>query len=164
LEALRSKMQAEAARLKDPHLMLNNPGKRTPLARRSREDQDRAREAYFLEHAPGLKEHHAAQERAFSQIEDEAQARYPNPTPEDIGTAEAAEAALPYRKRTEAQLRRSFEPLASHLPTEVKNKRKRFVQRHQRAWNRANPTPLTSALQRALTAEFVKTYAKTTRS
>ncbi|HZA92841.1 MAG TPA: hypothetical protein VE420_09465, partial [Gemmatimonadales bacterium] len=67
-------------------------------------------------------------------------------------------------KRTEAQLRRSFEPLASHIPKEFRNKRKRFVQKHQRAWNRANPTPLTSELQRTLTAEFVKTYAKTTRS
>jgi DNA-binding transcriptional LysR family regulator len=82
----------------------------------------------------------------------------------DIANAEAAEAALPYRKRTEAQLRRSFEPLASHIPKEVRNKRKHFVQKHQRAWNRANPTPLTSEVQRALTAEFVKTYAKTTRS
>jgi hypothetical protein len=142
--------------------MLNNPGKRTPLARRRQDDQDRAREAYFLEHAPGLKEHYAAEERVFSQIEDEAQARYPDPTPENVAAAEAAEGALPYRKRTEAQLRRSFEPLALHLPIEVKNKRKRFVQRHQRAWNRANPTPLTSALQRALTAEFMKTYAPTT--
>jgi hypothetical protein len=111
-----------------------------------------------------LKEYHAAQESAFRQIEDEAQARYPDPTPEDIAAAEAAEAALPYRKRTEAQLRRSFESLAVHLPKEVRNKRKRFVQRHQREWNKANPTPLTSDLQRALTAEFRKTYAKTTRS
>ena len=139
--------------------MLNTPAKLTPLASL---DGDRAREAYLLEHIPGLTEHHAEQERAFSQIEDEAQARYPDPTLEDIAAAEAAEAALPYRKRTEAQLRRSFEPLASYLPKEVKNKRKRFVQRHQREWNRANPTPLTSALQRALTAEFMKTYALTT--
>jgi hypothetical protein len=144
--------------------MPNNPDRRTPLASLRQEDWDRAREAYFLEHTPGLKEHHAAQERAFSQIEDEAQARYPDPTLEDIAAAEAAEAALPYRKRTEAQLRRSFEPLASHLPKEVKNKRKRFVQKHQRAWNRANPTPLTPQLQRALTMEFGKTYSKTTHS
>ena len=144
--------------------MLNNPGKRTPLASLRQEDWDRAREAYFLEHTPGLKEYYAAQKRAFSQIEDEAQARHPDPTLADIATAEAAEAALPYRKRTEAQLRRSFEPLAVHLPKEVKNKRKRFVQKHQRAWNRANPTPRTSELERALTAEFKKTYAETARS
>jgi hypothetical protein len=141
--------------------MLNNAVKRTPLASLRQEDWDRAREAYFLEHTPGLKEYDAAQQRAFSQIEDEAQARHPDPTLADIATAEAA---LPYRKRTEAQLQRSFEPLASYLPKEVKNKRKRFVQRHQRAWNKANPTPLSSEGQRALTAEFVKTYAKTTRS
>jgi hypothetical protein len=141
--------------------MLNNPIKRTPLASL---DWDRAREAYLLEHIPGLAEYYAAQERAFRQIEDEAQARYPDPTLEDIAAAKAVEAALPYRKRTEAQLRRSFEPLAVHLPKEVRNKRKRFVQKHQRAWNRANPTPRTSELQRALTAEFKKTYAKTTRS
>ena len=140
--------------------MLNTSDKRSPLASLRQEDWDRAREAYFLEHTPGLKEHLAAQERAFSQIEDEAQARYPDLTSEDIAAAEAAEAALPYRKRTEAQLRRSFEPLASHLPKEIKNKRKRFVQKHQRAWNRANPTPLTSELQRTLTAEFLKTYAR----
>ena len=142
--------------------MLSNSNKQTPLASLRQDGWDRAREAYFLDHAPGLKEHHAAQERAFSQIEDEAQSRYPDPTPDDIAAAEAAEAALPYRKRTEAQLRRSFESLAVHLPMDVKNKRKRFVQRHQRAWSKANPTPLTSALQRALTAEFRKTYAKTT--
>lgn len=144
--------------------MPNKPNKRTPLASLRQEDWDRAREAYFLEHTPGLKEHHATQERAFSQIEDEAQARYPDPTLEDIAVAKAAEAALPYRKRTEAQLRRSFEPLAVHLPKEVQNKRKRFIQRGQRAWNKANPTPRTSELERALTTEFKKTYAKTTRS
>jgi hypothetical protein len=160
----KSAMQAGRARRKDLHLMLNTSDKRSPLANLRQEDWDRAREAYFLEHIPGLTEYHAEQERAFSQIEDEAQARYPDLTLEDIAAAEAAEAALPYRKRTEAQLRRSFEPLSSHLPTEVKNKRKRFVQKHQRAWNRANPTPLTPALQRALTAEFKKTYAKTARS
>jgi hypothetical protein len=144
--------------------MLSNPAKRTPLASFRQEDWDRAREAYLLEHTPGLKEYYAAQERAFSQIEDEAQVRYPDPTPDDIAAAEAAEAALPYRKRTEAQLRRSFESLASHIPKDVKNKRKRFFQRHQREWSKANPTPLTSELQRALTAEFRKTYAKTIRS
>ncbi len=143
--------------------MLSNPAKLSPLASLRQDDWDRAREAYFLDHTPGLKEYHAAQETAFSQIEDEAQARYPDPTPEDIAAAEAAEAALPYRKRTEAQLRRSFEPLASHIPKEVKNKRKRFIQRHQREWSKANPTPLTSDLQRALTTDFKKTYAKTTR-
>ena len=141
--------------------MLSHSNKQTPLASLRQEGWDRAREAYFLDHAPGLKEYHAAQESAFRQIEDEAQARYPDLTPEDIAAAAAAEGALPYRKRTEAQLRRSFEPLASHIPKEVKNKRKRFVQRHQRAWSKANQTPLTSALQRALTAEFRKTYAKT---
>ncbi len=144
--------------------MLNKSDNRTLPASLRQGDQNSVREAYFLDHTPGLNEHYAAEERAFSQIEDEAQARYPDPTLEDIAAAEAAEAALPYRKRTEAQLRRSFEPLASHLPTEVKNKRKRFVQKHQRAWNRANPTPRTSELERALTTEFKKTYAKTTRS
>ncbi len=144
--------------------MPRNPANRTPLASLRQKGWDRAREAYFLDHAPGLKEHHAAQERAFSQIEDEAQSRYPDPTPDDIAAAEATEAALPYRKRTEAQLRRSFEPLAVHLPKEVQNKRKRFIQRGQRAWNKANPTPLTSDLHQTLTTEFKKTYAKTIRS
>ncbi len=113
--------------------MLSNPAKMSPLANFRQADWDRSREAYFLEHVPGLKEYHAAQERAFSQIEDEAQARYPDMKLEDVAAAEAAEAALPYRNRTEAQLRRSFEPLASYLPKEVKNKRKRFLQKHQRA-------------------------------
>lgn len=63
---------------------------------------------------------------------------------------------LPSRKRMEAQLRRSFAPLAVHLPCEVKRSRKRFVQRHQRAWNRANPIPLTWELERTLTAEFMR--------
>ncbi len=144
--------------------MLSNPAKLSPLASLRQADWDRAREAYYLEHTPGLKEYHAAQERAFSQIEDEAQARYPDPLLEDIAAAEAAEAALPYRKRTEAQMRRSFEPLTSYLLKEVKNKRKRFVQKHQRAWSKANPTPLTSDLHQTLTTEFKKTYAKTIRS
>jgi len=144
--------------------MLIHPGKRAPLVKGRQEDWDEAREAYLLEHAPGLKEHCAAQHRAFSQIEEDAQNRHPDPTPDDIAAALAAEAALPYRKRTEAQLRRDFEPLAAHLPQDIKSKRKRFIQRGQRAWDRANPGPLTDAMQRTLTAEFVKTFAKAARS
>ncbi len=140
--------------------MLIHTGKRASLASGAQEDWDGAREAYLLEHAPGLKEHSAAQQRAFRQIDEDAQSRHPDPTPDDIAAAVAAEAALPYRKRTEAQLRRNFEPLAAHLPQDIRSKRKRFVQRGQRAWNRANPSPLTVEKQRALTAEFVKTYAR----
>jgi hypothetical protein len=140
------------------------PSKRASLAKGRQEDWDEAREAYLLEHAPGLKEHYAAQQRVFSQIEEDAQNRHPDPTPDDIAAAVAADAALPYRKRTEAQLRRGFEPLAVHLPEDIKSKRNRFMQRGQRAWNRANPRPLTDEMQRALTAEFVKTYAKAARS
>jgi hypothetical protein len=121
--------------------MAYNPGKQPPLVKHRQEDWDEAREAYLLEHTPGLKEHDAAQHRAFLQIEEEALARHPDPTPNDIAAAEAAEAALPSRKRTEIQLRRSFEPLAVHLPNDARRKRKSFVQRGQRAWNRANPTP-----------------------
>jgi hypothetical protein len=138
--------------------MANNPGRRTPLAKHRRDDLDDAREAYLLEHTPGLKEHDAAQHRAFLQIEEDAMARHPDPTPEDIAAAGAAETALPSRKRTELQLRRSFESLAVHLPKDAKRKRKSFVQRGQRAWNRANPTPLTSELERTLTAAFMKAY------
>jgi hypothetical protein len=90
--------------------MLIHPGERAALARGRQEDWEEAREAYLLEHAPGLKEHSAAQQRAFRQIEEEAQSRHPDPTPDDIAAAVAAEAALAYRKRTEAQLRRNFEP------------------------------------------------------
>jgi len=144
--------------------MLIHPGKRAPLVKGRQEDWDEAREAYLLEHAPGLKEHCAAQQRAFHQIEEDAQNRHPDPTPDDIAAALAAEAALSYRKRTEAQLRRDFEPLAAHLPQDIKSKRKRFIQRGQRAWHRANPRPVTDAMQRALTAEFVKTFAKAARS
>jgi hypothetical protein len=136
--------------------MANNPGKQTPLAKHRRDDWDEAHEAYLLEHTPGLKEHDAAQHRAFLQIEEDALARHPDPTPDDIAAAEAAEAALPSRKRTEIQLRRSFEHLAVHLPKDARRKRKSFVQRGQRAWNRANPTPLTSELERTLTAAFMK--------
>jgi hypothetical protein len=138
--------------------MTTNPGKQAPLTKHRQEDWDEAREAYLLEHVPGLKDHYAAQHRAFLQIEEDAPARHPDPTPEDIAAAAAAEAALPSRKRTEAQLRRSFVPLAVHLPNEVKRSRKRFVQRHQRAWNRANPTPLTWELERTLTAGFMRTH------
>ena len=144
--------------------MLIHPGQRAPLASEAQESWEEVREAYLLEHAPGLKEHYAAQQRAFRQIEEEAQNRHPDPTPDDIATAVAVEAALPYRKRTEAQLRRDFEPLAAHLPQDIRSKRKRFVQRGQRAWNRANPSPLTDERQRALTAEFVKTYARAARA
>jgi hypothetical protein len=136
--------------------MTTNPGDQAPSTKHRQEDWDEAREVYLLEHAPGLKEHYAAQHRAFLQIEEDALSRHSNPTPEDIAAAAAAEAVLPSRKRTEAQLRRSFVPLAVHLPSEVKRSRKRFVQRHQRAWNRANPTPLTWELERTLTAAFMK--------
>jgi hypothetical protein len=138
--------------------MANNPGKQTPMAKYRRDDLDEAREAYLLEHTPGLKEHDAAQHRAFIQIEEDALARHPDPTPDDIAAAEAMEAALPSRKRTEIQLRRSFEPLAVHLPKDARRKRKSFVQRGQRAWNRANPAPLTWELERTLTATFMKAY------
>ncbi len=138
--------------------MADNPGKQAPLAKARREDWDAAREAYFLEHTPGLKEHDAAQHRAFLQIEEDALARHPDPTPDAIAAAEAAEAALPSRKRTEVRLRRSFEPLAVHLPKDAKRKRKSFVQRGQRAWNRANPTPLTSELERTLTVAFMQAF------
>ena len=94
---------------------------------------------------------------AFLQIEEDALARHPDQTLNDIAAAEAAEAALPFRKRTELQLRRSFEALAVHLPKYARRKRKSFVQRAQRAWNRVDPTPLTAELERTLTAEFMKT-------
>lgn len=127
--------------------------------RHEQEGRGEALEAYLLEHVPGLREHEAAQHRTFIQIEQDAYTRHPDPTPYDIAAAEAVEAALPSRKRTEVQLRRSFAPLTTHLPSEVKRSRRRFVQRHQRAWNRANPSPLTWELERTLTAAFVKTYA-----
>jgi hypothetical protein len=139
--------------------MANNPSKQPPLAKHRRDDLDEACEAYLPEHTPGLKEYDAAQHRAFLQIEEDALARHPDPTPEDIAAAEAAEAALPSRKRTELQLRRSFESLAVHLPKDARRKRKSFVQRGQHAWNRANPTPLTSELEWTLAAAFMKAYA-----
>jgi hypothetical protein len=141
--------------------MANNPGtqrRQAPWIIRENEDREDALEAYLLEHAPGLKEYYAARDKAFSQVEDEAQTRHPDPTPEDIATAEAAEAALPSRKRTEVQLRRSFTPLAAHLPSEAKRIRKSFIQREQRAWDKANSMPLTWELRKTLTAEFIKTY------
>ncbi|WP_404286464.1 hypothetical protein ACD578_15900 [Microvirga sp. RSM25] len=129
-------------------------------ARREQVDRDEALEAYILEHAPGLREHYTAQHNAFRQIEEDAYSRHPDPTPYDIAAAEAAEAAMPSRRRTEVQLRRSFAPLAAHLPNEIKRKRKRFVQQGQRAWNRANLIPLTWEMERTLTAEFMKTYGQ----
>ena len=131
-------------------------GKYPRLSSREQEDQDKALEPYLLNHVPGLKEHHEAQHEAFLRIAEDALVRHPDPTPADIAAAEAAEAALPSRKRTEFQLRRSFTPLATHLPSEVIRSRKRFIQKTQRAWNRANPTPMTSELQSAPRAEFIK--------
>jgi hypothetical protein len=118
--------------------------------------KDDAIAAYFLDHVPGLKQYYAAQDEAFSRIEDDALARHPDPTPEDIAEAEAAEAALPSRKRTEAQLRRDYEPLASHLRSAAKRRRKGFIQRAQLEWKKANPTPLTAELRRTLTADYKK--------
>ena len=140
--------------------MTNNSGKQAPLPKPRQEDWDEAREAYLLEHVPSLNDHYGAQQRAFLQIEEDALSRHPDPASDDIAAAEATEAALTSRKRTEAQLRRSFVPLAVHLPSEVKRSRKRFIQHHQRAWNRANPAPLTRELERNLTAEFRRTYGQ----
>src|SRR5918997_2520981 len=137
--------------------MADNPGKQTPPAKPRRDDLDEAREAYLLEHTPGLKEHDAAQHRAFLQIEEDALARHPDPTPEDLAAASAAEAALPSRKRTEVQLLRDFEPLATYLPSAAKRRRKSLIQKAQQKWNKANPTPLTPELRRTLAAEFRKT-------
>ena len=140
--------------------MTNNQSKQAPLTRHSQEEWDEACEAYLLEHAPGLKDHYVAQHQAFLQIEEDAMSRHPDPTPDDIAAAQAAEAALPSRKRTELQLRRSFVPLTAYLISEVRRSRKRFIQRHQRAWNRTNPTPLTWELERTLTAEFRRSYGQ----
>jgi hypothetical protein len=126
--------------------------------------KEEATAAYFLEHAPGLKQYYAARDKAFHQIESDALARHPDPTPEDIAAAEAAEAVLPSRKRTEAQLRRDFEPLATHLLGTVKRRRKSFIQKAQRAWNKANPTPLTPELRRTLAAGFRMTDVGHNRS
>jgi hypothetical protein len=126
--------------------------------------KDEAIAAYFLEHVPGLKQYYAAKDRAFSHIEGDALARHPNPSPEDISAAEGGEAALPSRKRIEAQLLRNFEPLATHLLGAAKRRRKGFIQRAQREWNKANPTPLTAELRRTLAAEFKKALAGPDRS
>jgi hypothetical protein len=128
--------------------------------RREQQGRDDALERYLLNHAPGLRDYYAVQHRAFRQLEDDVYTRHPDPTVADTAAAEAAEAALPSRKRTEVQLRRSFASLAAHLPSEVKRSRRRFLQRHQRAWNRANPTPLTWELERTLTAAFMKAYER----
>jgi hypothetical protein len=55
-------------------------------------------------------------------------------------------------------------PLADHLPSEAKRSRKRFVQREQRAWDKANLEPLTRELQNSLSAEFMKTHVGIDRS
>jgi hypothetical protein len=52
--------------------MANSPSNQPSLAKHRRDDLDDAREAYLLEHTPGLKEHNAAQHRAFLQIEEDA--------------------------------------------------------------------------------------------
>jgi hypothetical protein len=91
-------------------------------------------------------------------VEEDASIRQPASTPDDVVAAEAAEAALPSRKRPEAQLRRSFAPPTAHLSNEIKRERRRFVQQGQRAWNGANPSPPTWELERTLTAGFMKIY------
>ena len=60
---------------RDPRLESREPwkmSKQTHSIRREQEDRSDALEAYFLEHAPGLREHYAAQHSAFSQLEDDA--------------------------------------------------------------------------------------------
>ena len=155
---------AKRARARKTVGMTSNPGtqgRRVPWIKREQDDKDEALEAYLLEHVPGLRAWHEAQHRAFSQIENDAQARHPDPTPEDIAAAEAREAAMLSRKRTEVQLRRSFTPLAQHLPGVVKRTRKRFIQQGQRAWSKDNPSPLTWEIERTLIAEFKRAYAGT---
>jgi hypothetical protein len=132
--------------------------KQSYSGRREQEDWDEALEAYLLEHTPCLREYHAVQNRAFSQVKKDACVRHPDPTPDDIAAAAATEAALPSGKRPEAQLRRSSAPLAAHLSSEIKRKRRRLVQQGQRAWNRANPRPLIWEMERTLTAGFMKIY------
>jgi hypothetical protein len=139
---------------KEPHGI----PKQSRSVKHAQQGRDEALEAYLLQHVPGLREYEAAQHKAFIYIEQDAYGRHPDLTAADIAAAEAAEAALPSRKRTEVQPRRSFAPLAAHLPSEIKRSRRRLVQRHQRAWSKANPTPLTWELERALTAEFIRTY------
>ena len=126
--------------------------------------KDEAAAAYFLEHVPGLKQYYAARGEAFYHIEEDALARHPDPTPEAIAAAEASEAALPSRKRTEVQLLRDFEPLATYLPRAAKRRRKSFIQKAQQKWNKANPTPLTPELRHTLAAEFRKTAVRPNRS
>jgi hypothetical protein len=126
--------------------------------------KDEAIAAYFLEHVPGLRQYYAAKDKAFHQIEEDALSRHRHPTLDDIATAEAAEAALPSRKRTEVQLRRNFEPLAMHLPAAAKRRRKSFIQRAQREWNKANPSPLTAELRCKLAAELRKIGVEPHRS
>ena len=109
--------------------------KQSRSVKHAQQGRDEALEAYLLQHVPGLREYEAAQHKAFIYIEQDAYGPHPDLTPDDIATAEAAEAALPSRKRTEVQ----FAPLAAHLPSEIKRSRRRFVQRHQRAWNKAKP-------------------------
>src|SRR5215217_8242862 len=94
---------------------------------REQDGRGEALEAYLHEHAPGLREYYAAQHKAFRQLEDDAYVRHPDPTLDDIAAAEAVEAALPSRKRTEVQLRRNFEPLATHLPGATKRRRKSLI-------------------------------------
>ena len=125
--------------------------------------KDEAIAAYFLEHVPGLKQYYAARDKAFYQIEQDALTRHPDPVPEVIAAAEAAEAALPSRKRTEAQLLRDFAPFATYLPNAAKRRRKSFIQKAQREWNKAHPTPVTPELRRTLVAELRKTWAEPDR-
>ena len=88
---------------RDPRLESMEPRtmpKQSPSVRREQEDRDEALKIYRLERVLGLREHYAAQHSAFSQLEDDAYARHSDRTPDDVAKAEAAAAAVPYRKRT----------------------------------------------------------------
>ena len=146
--------------------MATNPARRGkyPLSSREQQDRDEAFEAYLLDHVPGLKDYYAAQHETFLRLR-RMRTRAIQIRRRTTSLLRKQRKPLCHRGRgLEAQLRRSFAPLAVHLPNEVKRSRRRFVQRAQRAWNRANPTPLTSDLQRALRVEFMKTYAGSDRS
>jgi hypothetical protein len=130
--------------------MSNSPGKKDKAAlwvKRQDEDREAALHAYILEHHPdyaGWLKRRNAHRRDLWQ---EAERRYP----QKRATPEMLTNRLLY-----VQLIKENAAL--------ERRKKAWLSRQARAWDKAHPTPLTWEKRQELEAEFAKRYVPTDRS
>jgi hypothetical protein len=109
--------------------------------RGGRQDRERALDTYIREHFPPYAERADRRARYFDALRDLAQKGYPE------------------RKLTADQ--RSDRLLASQVTREndaTERRRKAWLNRKRREWDRSHPNPLTWEKRRELQEEFAKTY------